>query len=408
MKSMLVTGLDIGSTFTRAVIGECVREFQRPEVRVLGVGRTPTNGVRKDAVTDLEGATETVRRALQEAELMAGMRVDRVYVGVSGEHIDVNRSVGVVAVATDEISRRDVKRAQAVARAVPVVRDRELMHAIPQNYFVDNHGGIKDPVGMSGTRLETELYLVTGCAAVLGNVVRAVERAGYRVQDTVLEPIAASRAVLAEDERELGVAMMDVGGATTGLSVHYEGRIRHLEVLPFGGNAITSDLIRGLAVPFADARRIKELHGSARAGTVRPDDVVRIPGVNGARRTVARAQVARMIEERLADIFRRIDRRLQEVLPQVALGAGLVITGGVAATPGIVEAAKESLDAPVRIGLPGEGLSGLLDAVSGPGFATAAGLALHGADYFADTGGGVSTVTSGMVTRVGAWLKEFF
>jgi len=408
MKSMLVTGLDIGSTYTRAVIGECVREFQHPEVRVLGVGRTPTNGVRKDSVTDLEGATETVRRALQEAELMAGIRVDRVYVGVSGEHIDVNRSVGVVAVATDEISRRDVKRAQAVARAVPVVRDRELIHAIPQNYFVDNHGGIKDPVGMSGTRLETELYLVTGCAAVLANVVRAVERAGYRVQHTVLEPIAASRAVLAEDERELGVAMMDMGGATTGLSVHYEGGIRHLEVLPYGGNAITSDLIRGLAVPFAEARRIKELHGSARTRKVKPDDVIRIPGTNGDRRTVARAWVAQLIEERLESIFREVDRRLRDVFPQVALGAGLVITGGVAVTPGIVGVAKRSLAAPVRIGTPGGGLSGLLDAVSGPGFATAAGLALHGADYFMDTGGGVSTVTSGVVTRVGAWLKEFF
>ena len=183
MKSMLVAGLDIGSTFTRAVIGECVCELRRPEVRVLGVGRSPTDGVRKDAITDLEGATETVRRALQEAELMAGMRVDRVYVGVSGDHIDVNRSVGVVAVATDEIVPRDVKRVQAVARAVPVVRDRELLHAIPQNYFVDNQGGIKDPIGMTGTRLETELYLVTGCSAVLGNIVRGgargVPRSGY-------------------------------------------------------------------------------------------------------------------------------------------------------------------------------------------------------------------------------------
>ena len=408
MKSMLVTGLDIGSTFTRAVIGECVREFRRPEVRVLGVGRTPTDGVRKDAITDLEGATETILRSLQEAELMAGIRVDRVYVGVSGDHIDVNRSVGVVAVATDEIVPRDVKRAQAVARAVPVVRDRELVHAIPQNYFVDNQGGIKDPVGMAGTRLETELYLVTGCSAVLGNIVRAVERAGYRVQDTVLEPIAASRAVLAEDERELGVAMVDLGGATTGFSVHYEGRIRHLEVLPFGGNTITSDLIRGLSVPFAEARKIKELHGSARARRVNPSYVIQVPGTNGSRRTVARALVAQLVEERLEDIFRQLDRRLQDVFPQVSLGAGVVITGGVAVTPGIVEVAKRCLAAPVRIGAPGEGLSGLLDVVSGPGFATAAGLALHGADHFMETGGGVSTVTSGVVTRVGAWLKEFF
>ena len=408
MKSMLVAGLDIGSTFTRAVIGECVTELRRPEVRVLGVGVSPSDGVRKDAITDLEGATETVRRALQEAELMAGMRVDRVYVGVSGDHVEVNRSVGVVAVATDEILPRDVKRVHAVARAVPVVRDRELLHAIPQNYFVDNQGGIKDPIGMTGTRLETELCLVTGCSAVLGNVVRAVERAGYRVQDTVLEPIAASRAVLAEEERELGVAMVDMGGATTGISVHYEGRIRHLEVMPFGGNTITGDLIRGLSVPFAEARRIKELHGSARARLVDPSDVVGLPDTNGSRRGVARRLVARLIEERLDNIFRLIDRRLQDIFPRVSLGAGVVITGGVAVTPGIVDVGKKSFVAPVRIGAPGEGLSGLLDVVSGPGFATAAGLALHGADYFMDTGGGVSTATSGVVTRVGAWLKEFF
>lgn len=408
MKSILVAGLDIGSTHTRAVIGECIRDFHRPEVRVLGVGRTPTNGVRKDQVTDIEAATDTVRRALQEAELMAGMRVDRVYVGISGEHVDANRSVGVVAVAAREIVSRDVKRVHAVARAVPVTKDRELLHAIPQNYVVDNQGGIKDPVGMSGTRLETELYLVTGCSAVVGNIVRAVEGAGYRVQDMVLEPIAASRAVLAEDERELGVAMLDMGGATTGLSVHYEGRIRHLEVLPFGGNAITSDLIRGLSVPFAEARRIKEMHGATPVRGVDPDELVELPYANGSRREVSHGMVAELIEERLRNMFRRVSRRLQDVFPQTTLGTGIVITGGVAVTPGILAVAKKSLGSPVRIGAPGEGLSGLMDVVDGPGYATAAGLALHGADYFMDTGGGVSTVASGVVTRMGAWLKEFF
>lgn len=408
MKSILVAGLDIGSTCTRAVIGECVREFHQPEVKVLGVGHTPTDGVRKDQVTDLEAATDTVRRALQEAELMAGMRVDRVYVGVSGEHVDANRSVGVVAVSAREIVSRDVKRVHAVARAVPVVRDRELLHAIPQHYVVDNQGGIKDPVGMTGTRLETELYLVTGCSAVVGNIVRAVDRAGYRVHDAVLEPIATSRAVLAEDERELGVAMLDMGGATTGFSIHYEGRIRHLEVLPFGGNAITSDLIRGLSVPFAEARRIKELHGAAHARGLDPDELVELPRTNGSRREVSRGMVAGLIEERLRNMFRRVNRRLQDIFPQTTLGAGVVITGGVAVTPGILEVAKKSLGAPVRVGAPGEGLSGLMDVVNGPGYATAAGLALHGADYFKHAGGGVSTAATGVVARMGTWLREFF
>ena len=408
MRSILVAGLDVGSTSTRAVIGECVREFQRPVLRVLGVGRTPTAGVRKDVVTDLEKATDSVRVAVQEAELMAGMRVDRVHVGVSGDHVEVNRSVGVVAVAAEEIVPRDVERVHKVAQAVALPLDRELLHAIPQDYLVDHQRGIKDPIGMPGTRLETDLYLVTGCSTVVGNIIRAVEKAGYRVQKTVLEPLASARAVLAEDEKELGVAMIDLGGATTGLTVYYEGKLRDLEVLPFGGSTITSDLIRGLSIPFAEARRIKERHGAAHTRMVDPAEVIEVPGVNGRRRKVARRFVASLMEERLENMFLRINRRLHGSLSQETLGAGIVITGGVALTPGIVELARKCLAAPVRIGVPREGLAGLLDVVSGPGFSTAAGLALHGADHFMDTGEGASTVASGMVTRMGAWLKEFF
>jgi len=253
MRSILVAGLDVGSTTTRAVIGRLVQDFNRPELRIVGVGRTPTVGVRKDVITDLEGATDSIRTAVQEAELMAGMRVDRVYVGVSGDHVNVNRSVGVVAVAAHEIVPRDVDRVHEVAQAVPLPRDRELMHAIPQEYQVDHQRGIKDPVGMPGTRLETDLFLVTGCATALGNIVRAVEKAGYRVQDAIVEPLAAARAVVPEDEKELGVAMVDMGSATTGLSVYQEGRLCDLEVLPLGGSMVTSDLIRGLSLPFADA-----------------------------------------------------------------------------------------------------------------------------------------------------------
>ena len=408
MKSILVAGLDIGSTSTRVVIGEFVEEFRRPEVRVLGVGRSPTVGVRKDVITDLEGATDCIRRAIHEAELMAGKRVDRMYVGISGDHVAVNRSVGVVAVAAEEIVLRDVDRVHEVAQAVALPLHRELLHAIPQDYLVDQQGGIKDPVGMTGTRLETDLYLVTGCSTVVGNIVRAVEKAGYRVQDTILEPLASSRSVLAEDEKEMGVTMVDLGGATTGLAVYYEGKILDLEVLPFGGSAVTSDLIRGLSIPFADARTVKERHGAAMARMVDPTELIELPGVNGNRRKVARRYVATLMEERLANMFLRISRRLHGTFPQEALGAGVVITGGMALTMGITELAQKCLGAPVRVGVPREGLSGLMDLVAAPGFATAAGLALHGADHFMDTGQGGSTVASGMVTRVGAWLKEFF
>ncbi|MXX72319.1 MAG: cell division protein FtsA [Gemmatimonadetes bacterium] len=408
MRSALIAGLDVGSTHTRAVIGEYVPRYRRPELRVLGVGATGTVGVRKDVITDLDAATECIRGAVTEAEVMAGVRVDRVYVGVAGDHIEVRRSEGVVAVAAEEIVLDDVDRVNEVAQAVPLAHDRELIHAIPQDYSVDHYGGIQDPVGMTGTRLETELCIVTGCSAVVGNLTRAVERAGYRVQDRLLEPLAAARAVLAEDERELGVVLIDMGAASTGMGLYYEGKIRDLTVFPFGGSAITSDLIRGLSVPFAQAARIKEENGSARPRSVDPVEVIEVPTGNGRPRRVARRYVAELIEERLKNMFLQIERRLSRTCNPQALGAGVVITGGVTATPGIARLASECLGVAARIGVPGEGLRGLADLVARPGFATAAGLALYGADYFIDTGEGASTLASGVVTRVGAWLKEFF
>ncbi len=408
MRSALIAGLDVGSTRTRAVIGEYVPRYRRPELRILGVGATSTVGVRKDVITDLDAATECIRGAVTEAEVMAGVRVDRVYVGVAGDHVEVRRSEGVVAVAAEEIVPGDVDRVNEVAQAVPLPHDRELIHAIPQDYSVDHYGGIQDPVGMAGTRLETELCIVTGCSAVVGNLTRAVERAGYRVQDRLLEPLAAARAVLAEDEKELGVVLIDIGAACTGMGLYYEGKIRDLTVFPFGGSAITSDLIRGLSVPFAQAARIKEEDGSARPRSVDPVEVIEVPTGNGRPRRVARRYVAELIEERLKNMFLQIERRLSRTCNPQALGAGVVITGGVTATPGIARLASECLGVAARIGVPGEGLRGLADLVARPGFATASGLALYGADYFIDTGEGASTLASGVVTRVGAWLKEFF
>jgi len=409
VRAALVAGLDVGSTWTRAVVGEVERDLGRPELRVVGVGRTCTEGMRKDVVTDLEEATACIRRAVQEAETMSGARVDCLHVGVSGDHVDANRSVGVVAVAAEEIVRRDVDRVHAVARTVALPADRELLHAIPQEYVVDHQRGIRDPVGMPATRLETDLYLVTASAAAVENITRAVEKAGYRVEGRILEPLAAARAVLTEDEKELGVAMVDLGAATTGLAVHYEGGLRKLEVLPFGGSTITSDLIRGLSIPFADAKRIKEFHGAASSRIVDPRETVELPpSSNGRPRSVARRFVAQMMEERLESMFARIHERMREMGGGEALGAGVVVTGGGAAIPGIGGLAQDCLAAPVRIGVPQEGVSGLSGIVARPGFAAGAGLALHAADRFIETGQGASTATSGLVARMGAWLKEFF
>lgn len=340
---------------------------------------------------------------------MAGVGVDRVYAGIGGDHVRASSSLGVVAVADEEVTEDDVARVHVVARAVALPPDREMLHAIPQEYRVDRQGGIKDPVGMAGVRLEAELFLVTSQVTTAVNIRKAVNRAGYRVQELVLEPLAGARAVLSEDEKEVGVAMVEIGAATTDLAAYYEGKLQHVAILPFGGNTLTADLVRGLSVPWAEARRAKEHHGTAFAQLVDPRETVELPGpVPGQRRAVARELIAHVIEQRLDEMFGMVQRELEEQGVLERLGAGVVLTGGSAAIPGIVELGQQIFACPVRLGVPAEGLSGLADSVARPRFTVAAGLALWGADRFAETGEGASTLTSGVLTKIGTWLKEFF
>jgi cell division protein FtsA len=260
-------GLDIGTTRTCVVIAEVTGDVvRRPELKILGVGQARTGGMRREVVTHIEETTESVRQAMKEAELMAGVTVDRVYAGIGGDHVEARSSTGVVAVQREEITEADVLRVHEVARAVALPPDRELLHAIPQEYRVDHQDGIKDPVGMSGTRLETEVHLVTCSAAAAGNIRKAVSRAGYRVQELVLDPLASARAVLTEDEKEVGVVMVEIGGGTTDVAAYYEGKIQHLSILPVGGITVTQDLVKGLSIPFAEARRLKETVAVAVAG----------------------------------------------------------------------------------------------------------------------------------------------
>lgn len=410
MRANLMAGLDIGTTKTCAVIGELVGDPRRqPGLKILGVGQSRTGGVRGDRVTNIEQTTESVRKALKEAELMAGVSVDRVYAGISGDHIEARVSMGVVAVGGDEIARGDVDRVHEVARAVALPPDREMLHAIPIDYSVDHQPGIKDPVGMAGTRLETEVYLVTCVSSAAANIRKSVSRAGYGVQELVLEPLATARAVLTEDEKEVGAAVVEMGAATTDIAVYYEGKIRHVAVLPVGGTTVTTDLVKGLNIPFGEAQRAKEMHATASAQLVDPQETVEVPGPGpGQKRHVARELIAHVVEQRLDEIFGMVQAELGRGGHLDRLGAGVVLTGGSAALPGLVELAQQVFAAPVRLGVPGEGLSGLADSVGRPRFATAAGLALYGADRWAETGEGASTLASGVLSRVGAWLREFF
>ena len=409
MNSILVAGVDLGTTKTCAVIAEIHEDpFLRRDLKILGVGQARTMGMRH-VVTHIEEATESVKTAMEEAELMAGAKVDRVYVGVSGEHVQAATSLGVVAVTDDDISSFDLRRVHEVARAVAHPPDRELVHAIPQDYVVDHHAGIKDPLGMVGTRLEAELYLVTCSAAAAENIRKAVQRAGYRVQELVLESLAAARAVLTEDEKEVGVAMVEVGACTTNVAAYCDGELRHIAVLPFGGASVTNDLVKGLSVPFAEAKRAKEHYGVAFAQLVDPQETVELPGPSpGQTRHVARELIAHVVEQRLDEMFGLVHAELERQGLLSKLSAGIVLTGGASTLFGTVELAQHVFGAPVRSGFPGEGLSGLSDSVGRPKFATAAGLALYGADRYEETGDGASTLTSGLVSRIGSWLKEFF
>ncbi len=410
MRGNLVAALDIGTTKTCAVIGELTGDASlRGGLKVLGVGQAKTSGMRREVVTHIEETTESVKRAIKEAELMAGATVDRVYAGISGEHIQAFSSSGVVAVGGEEVMAADVTRVHEVAQAIALPPDRELLHAIPQEYMVDHQGGIKDPIGMAGTRLEAEVYLVTSASASATNIRKAVSRAGYRVQELVLEPLASSRAVLTEDEKEVGVAMVEMGGGTTDLAAFYEGKIRHVAVLPFGGLTVTNDLVKGLSIPFAEAQKAKEQFGAAFAQMVDPQETVELPGPSpGQRRHVARELIAHIVEQRLDEMFGLVQDDLERAGILDKLGAGVVLTGGTTTLQGTVELAQQVFAAPVRSGVPGDGLTGLADSVALPRFATVAGLALYAVDRFSETGEGVSTLTSGLVTKVAGWLKEFF
>jgi cell division protein FtsA len=415
MPSVLVAGLDIGSSKTAVVIAEISAEApHRPVIKVLGVGQARTSGIRREVVTDIEATTDSVRRAVKEAELMAGVSVESLYTGIAGEHIHGRASNGVVAVGGEEISIKDIERVHEVARAVVVPADREVLHAIPQEYIVDAQGGIRYPVGMAGTRLEAEVFIVTGAASAAQNIRKSVARAGYRVEELVLEPLASSMAVLSEDELEIGVALVELGGGTTDIAIFHERKVRHLASLPWGGSTVTNDIVKGLSLPYAEATRIKDRWGSSLASTVDPHETFEVAAAApGQTRHVARELLAHIIEQRMDEIFGLVGEQLEKSGFADRLGAGVVLSGGGAALEGITSLAEQSFAAPVRVGVPGEGLGGLVDSVRRPKFATAAGLVHYGArravTNIAELGVGAGgRPVNGVIKWMRDWLNDFF
>jgi cell division protein FtsA len=326
-------------------------------------------------------------------------------------------STGIVAVNGDEISRADVARANDVARAQPIPGDRELLHAIPQEYTVDKNHGIRDPIGMIGTRLETEMYLVTIGSSPAMNLRKSVERAGYRVKELVLEPLASALAVLTEDEKELGVALVEMGAGTTDIAIFHEGKIRHLATVSYGGSNVTSDLVQGIGVTQSDAERLKEKYGCAYEPMVNPDDIVELPStVAQGERHIPREVLAHIIHQRIDEIFALIHAEIQRAGYANRLSGGIVVTGGAAAMQGITELATDVFGTGVRLGVPTENLGGLSDSVEAPRFSTVVGLALYGANRMAiegaSAGGRRRAISSPnmdrFAQRVKTWLQDFF
>jgi cell division protein FtsA len=420
MRPTVVAGLDIGSSKTAVVIAEVDGEAQqRAQVKILGVGQARTTGIRREIVTDIEATTEAVRKAVKEAELMAGVKVDRLHTGIAGEHIHAWPSNGVVAVGRthggrdQEVTAADVERVNEVARAVPIPADRELIHAIPQEYIVDAQDGIRDPVGMAGTRLEAEVFIVTGSGPAAQNIRKAVSRAGYEVAELVLEPLASSMSVMSEDEKEIGTVLVELGGGTTDVAIFHERKVRHLASLPWGGATVTNDIAKGLSLPYAEAGRAKERFGAARADLVDPNETFEVAAAAaGQTRHIARELLAHIIEQRLDEIFGLVAAELERSGLASELAGGIVLTGGGASLQGIVELAERSFAAPVRIGVPGEGLGGLADSVRRPKFASAAGLALYGSRrLISDSPEGsapVNASVNGVIKWMKDWLTDFF
>jgi cell division protein FtsA len=412
MRPRIVAGLDVGSTKTACVIAEVSGDLpQAPRIRVLGVGQARTGGIRREIVTDIEATTESVRKAVKEAELMAGVPAGRLFTGIAGEHIHGRASSGVVAVGSEEIGPSDVERVHEVARAVVIPADREVIHAFPQEYKVDTQAGIRQPIGMAGMRLEAEVFIVTCAASAAQNIRKSVSRAGYEVEELVLESIATSLAILTEDEREIGVALVELGGGTTDVAVFHERKIRHLASLPWGGATVTNDIAKGLSLPFAEAARVKEQFGTARAEEVDPQEVFEVPAAApGATRHIARELLAHIMEQRMDEVLGLVSEQIDRSGFGDRIGGGLVLTGGGASMAGIVELAERSCGRPVRAGVPGENLGGLVDSVRRPKFATACGLVLYGAGRLAadaEGAGGAASV-QGAIRWMRNWLSDFF
>ncbi len=406
-KPVVIAGLDVGTTKICAIIAELTSHGAG--VNIIGVGTSSARGLRKGVVVNIDSTVGSIRKAVGEAEAMAGVELESVFAGVAGGHIRGINSRGVVAVSGrgKEVSRPDVERALEAARAINLAADREIIHVLPQTFVVDDQDGVREPVGMSGVRLEVEVHIVTGAVTSVQNVIRSVNRAGLTVQDIVLQPLASAEAILSADEKELGVLLVDLGGGTTDVALFRDGAIWYTGVLTLGGDHITNDIAVGLRTPTAEAELLKTRDGCALTALVREEETVEVPSVGGRKpRVLSRRILSEIIQPRVEEIFTLVARDLERAGLRGATTAGVVVTGGTALLDGLPELAEQVFDLPVRQGFP-EGVGGLAEVLRSPIYATGVGLALYGARGRGPVNP-LDGADGGLVRRVSRRMREWF
>ena len=373
----IVVGLDIGTTKICAVVGEVSGDG----ISIIGIGTHPSIGLRKGVVVNIETTVESIKKAVEEAELMAGCEISSVYTGIAGGHITGFNSRGIVAIKGPEITPQDVERVIDAARAVAIPMDREVIHVLPQEYIVDDQPGIQNPIGMSAVRLEAKIHIVTGAVTSAHNIVKCANRAGLDVCDIVLESLASGEAVLSEGEKQLGTALLDLGGGTTDLAIFSGKNIKHTFVLALGGDNLTNDIAIGLRCPHPEAEKMKKRYGNCVAKNIQADETIEVPGVSGREaRKLPRQILGEILEPRMEEIFSMVNQEIYRAGMENMVPSGMVLTGGTALLEGVTEIAESVFSLPTRIGTP-QGLRGLADVVNNPMYATGVGLVLYGARH---------------------------
>jgi cell division protein FtsA len=408
-RAPLIVGLDIGTSKVVALVGEIGADGA---IEVVGLGSHPSRGLKKGVVVNIESTVQSIQRAVEEAELMAGCEIHSVFAGIAGSHVRSLNSHGVVAIRDREVSEVDVTHVIDAAKAVAIPADQRILHVLPQEYIIDGQEGIRDPIGMSGVRLEAKVHIVTGADSAAQNIVKCVQRCGLAVEDVVLEQLASSHAVLTEDEKELGVCLVDIGGGTTDIAVFSQGAIRHTAVIPIAGDQVTNDIAVSMRTPTHYAEDIKVRYACALSQLANSDESIEVPSVGDRpARRLARQTLAEVVEPRYEELFGLIRDELRRSGFEETIAAGIVMTGGSARMEGAIDLAEEIFHMPVRLGLPHQQqVKGLADVVQNPIYSTAVGLLLHARENSQGQGRGRNLPgnVQGAVDRMLSWFKGNF